>query len=94
MLPATVHDDVYVEKEGDTWKVDCRFGKLQPRARKRLEDDLLIGCRCATDIAIRGQVYGDNVATPIAVGFSVSFSSGSRRVSVQEIIEIAESPKG
>ena len=83
--------DVYVRREGDSWKVDCHFGKLQPRTRVRLEEDLLIGCRSAQDVEIRGRVYGDNVVKPIVVVFSVSFASGSRRLSVQEIKEIAKS---
>lgn len=88
------HGAVYVRREGDSWKVDCHFGKLQPRARVRLEEDLLIGCRSAKDVEIHGHVYGDNVVTPIAVGFNVSFASGSRRLSVREIKEIAKSLKG
>ena len=69
----------------------CSFGKIQPHARVRLEEDLLIGCRTAKDMEMRGRVYGDNVVTPIPVGFSVCFSSGSRRLSVQEIKDVAKS---
>ena len=89
---AMVQRDVHVRREGDAWKVDCRFGKIQAHARVRLEEDLLIGCRVPNDINIHGRVYGDNVVTPIAVGFSVCFSSGSCRLSVREIEDIGRSP--
>ena len=81
--------DVFVRREGDVWKVECHFGKIQPRARVRLEEDLLIGSRSTQEVEIRGRVYGDNIVTPIPVGFSLHFSSGLRRVTVQDIMELA-----
>ena len=81
--------DVFVRREGDVWKVECRFGKIQPRARVRLEEDLLVGSRSAQEVEIRGRVYGDNIVTPIPVGFILHFSSGLRRLTVQEIKELA-----
>ena len=47
--------DVFVRREGDVWKVECRFGKIQPRAKVRLEEDLLIGSRSAQEVEIRGR---------------------------------------
>ena len=83
--------DVFVRREGSVWKVECRFGKIQPRARVRLKEDLLIGCRSVKQTEIRGRVYGDNIVTPISVGFRLSFLSGSRQLSVQAIKSIARS---
>ena len=81
--------DVFVRREGGVWKVECCFGKIQPRARVRLEEDLLMGSRSAEEVEIRGRVYGDNIVTPISVGFALHFSSGARRLTVGEIKELA-----
>lgn len=81
--------DVLVRREGDVWKVECRFGKIQPRAKVRLDEDLLIGSRSAQEVEIRGRVYGDNIVTPISVGFTLHFLSGLRQLTVREIKELA-----
>ena len=81
--------DVFVRREGGVWKVECCFGKIQPRARVRLEEDLLMGSRSAEEVEIRGRVYGDNIVTPISVGFALHFSSGARRLTVGKIKELA-----
>lgn len=81
--------DVFVSREGELWKIECRFGKVQPRARVRLEEDLLIGSRSAQEVEVRGRVYGDNIVTPIPVGFILHFSSGLRRLTGKEIKELA-----
>ena len=82
--------DVFVRREGSVWKVECCFGKVQPRARVRLEEDLLLGSRSAEEVQIRGRVYGDNIVTPISVGFALHFSSGAHPLSVGEIRELGE----
>ena len=77
--------DVFVRREGGSWKVDCQFGKVRPGERVRLEEDLLIGCRSAGEVQINGRVFGDNIGRPILVGFVLHFSSGSLTLSVEEI---------
>ena len=81
--------DVFVRREGGIWKVDCHFGKIRPRARVRLEEDLLIGCRSAGEVQISGKVFGDNIGTPISVDFALHFSSASRALTVREIRDAA-----
>ena len=81
--------DVFVRREGGVWKVKCRFGKIQPRARVRLYEDLLIGSRSAGEVEIRGRVYGDNIGTPIPVSFVLDFSSGFRGLTVRDIKDAA-----
>ena len=81
--------DVSVRREGGVWKVECRFGKIQPRARVRLYEDLLIGSRSAGEVEIRGRVYGDNIGTPIPVSFVLDFSSGFRGLTVRDIKDAA-----
>ena len=76
-LPLGIGHDVYVAREGDDWRVVCEFGKIQPRSKVRLGDDLLIGSHAPAEIEIHGRIYGDNVSSPIAVGFRVSFAVGS-----------------
>ena len=82
--------DVLARREGTVWKVECQFGKVQPRSKVRLENDLLIGCRAAKSIEIQGTIYGDNIVSPITVRFSMNFLSGSRQISIQDIIKIAK----
>ena len=89
--PIAGHSDVNVAWEGETWKVQCHFGKLQPRATVRLQDDLLIGSRAVCEVVICGKVYGDNIDDPIPVRFQLSFNVGSQPVTIEEIKSMAAS---
>ena len=77
--------DVFITKEGETWKVKCIFGKIQPGAAVRLQDDLLIGCRDAVETHVCGAVYADNISNPIPVRINLSFQAGSQSLSVEDI---------
>lgn len=81
--------DVSVAREGEVWKVVCTFGKIQPERAARLQDDLLIGARNAGDVTIPGRVYADNISNPIPVQIQLSFQSGARRFTAEEIRHIA-----
>lgn len=89
---ANFHSDVIVRREGGRWKVLGNFGKVQPGTSVRLSDDLLVGCRSSLPqtVSIRGSVYGDNVSTPIAVGFGLSFQQAPRRLSIDDIQRLLE----
>ena len=82
--------DVNVVREGDFWKVECEFGKVQPRSKARLANDLLVGARLPGELDVRGHVYGDNIRTPIAAGFRLSFSRGSRAIAARDIVRVAD----
>ena len=93
-IGAGIRSDVHVAREGDAWQVECEFGKLQPRSKVRLGDDLLIGSLDAGELDIRGRVYGDNVSSPIAVAFRVCFAVGSRKLDLDAIANLARSGDG
>ena len=78
-------DDVFVGKEGETWKVKCIFGKIQPGATLRLQDDLLISCRDAKDTEIIGMIYADNISNPIPIRINLSFQIGSQSLTIEDI---------
>lgn len=82
-------NDVTVQREGEVWKVECSFGKIQPGSRARLQDDLLIGARQPGDLQILGKVYADNISSPIAVGIDLSFAVGCVRVDSARLTQIA-----
>ena len=82
----TVDRDVFVEKKGDTWKVDCDFGKIRPGSKVGLIDDLLIGSRTVGELHLHGKVFGDNIAIPISVSFGLHLLTGSRPLTVEEIL--------
>ena len=88
---AGAHSDVWVVREGPNWKVQCDFGKVQPRATVRLTEDVLIGSRTVGDVTIRGMVYADNINDPIPVRIQLSFRLDSRPITVEEIKRIAAS---
>ena len=92
-LRASASADVTVQREGDFWKVDCDFGKIQPRSKVRLQDDLLIGARKPSDVQIPGRVYADNISSPIDVGIDLSFAVGCARVESTRLIEIADAAR-
>ena len=81
--------DVNVTREGEVWRVECDFGKIQPGSKVRLGDDLLIGARQPGDVEIRGKIYADNISTPIAVAFGVTFAVGSETLDAKRIMQIA-----
>ena len=83
--------DVFVTKEGETWKVKCIFGKIQPGATVRLQDDFLIGCRDARETEICGLVYADNISSPIPIRIHLSFQVESQSLSIGEIEHRASS---
>ena len=91
--PPWLNHDVTVTREGGVWKVECDFGKVQPRSMRRLSDDLLIGARRPSNLDLCGKIYGDNISTPIAVEFRVSFSTGSRHLDPVEVVRIADGSK-
>ena len=88
-LPDAAYD-IDVVREGDFWRVECRFGKVQPKSKARLGDDLLIGARQPGELDIRGNIHGDNIGTPIAAEFRVSFSRGSGLIAAADIVAAAE----
>ena len=89
--PTVGRSDVHVVKEGDTWKVECTFGKVQPGAKVRIQDDLLIGCRSAGEVTIHGTIYADNISNPIPVRMRLSFQEGAQSVTIEEIKSRADS---
>ena len=70
--------------EDGIWKVDCHFGKIRPRARVRLEEYLLIGCRSAVEVQISGGVFGDNIG-PQSQWVSCCTFRRDRALTVREI---------
>ncbi len=78
-------NDVFVTKEGEAWKVKCIFGKIQPGATVRLQDDLLIGCRDAGETDISGVVYADNISNPIPICINLLFQVGSQTLTIEDI---------
>ena len=86
--------DVTVRREGGVWQVECDFGKIQPGSKSRLQDDLLIGARRPGVLHIRGRIYADNISSPIAVGFGLSFDAGSEHLDSARIEQVARAAVG
>ena len=83
--------DVFVTKEGKTWKVKCVIGKIQPGATVRLQDDFLIGCRDAGEVDICGVVYADNISNPSPVRIHLLFQVGGQSLTISDIEDRATS---
>ena len=81
--------DVFLTREGDVWKIDCAFGKIQPGAKVRLQDDILIGSRIAGEFELSGVMFADNISNPIPVRIALSFQTGSSSLTVENIEERA-----
>ena len=88
----TIKHDVTVNREGEDWKIECKFGKIQPGATVRLQDDILIGARSAGKTSFFGTVYADNIRSPISVQLNLEFQIGSQKVAIDEILDMANSP--
>ena len=83
--------NVLINREDENWRISCSFGKIQPGAIVRLQDDIFIGSRFPGEISLPGTVYADNIRSPISVQFKLTFQCGSRVLTVEDIDDMAES---
>lgn len=89
--PSSFTSDVEVVKEGDDWKITCSFGKVQPQAVARLQDDLLVGSRVEGEIEFSGRAFADNIKSPISVSFQLLFQVAGKPLSVDELCRLGDS---
>lgn len=73
-------------KKGKTWRVECRFGKIQPHDTVRLREDLFVGARTTETLSVPGKIYADNLSNPRSVSFDLQIHSDTRKCSLQEIV--------
>ena len=87
----SIPGDVHVTKEGDNWKITCSFGKIQPQATVRLEDDLLVGSRSEGEVEFNGHVFADNIRSPIPVSFQLLFQVAGKSLTVDQLCRLGRS---
>ena len=83
--------DIEVVKEGDDWKITCSFGKVQPQAVARLQDDLLVGSRSEGEMEFSGRAFADNIRSPIPISFRLLFQDASKSLSVDQLCRLGNS---
>lgn len=86
--PSALPSDIQVKKEGDTWKITCAFGKIQPHAVVRLQDDLLVGSRSQGEATFGGLVFADNITSPISVSFRLIFEADGKPLTIEKVSNI------
>ena len=82
---------VEVHREGREWRVECRFGKIQPGAAVRLEEDVLVGARDPGQLDVDGVVYADNLRAPSSVSFCLDFQQGADVLTLDRMKHVARS---
>ena len=79
--------ETVIGKTGDTWRIECRFGKVQPHATAQLEADVFIGSLADCDLTLLGKLYADNIHEPQSVALNLVLKVEQRAVTVTEIKE-------
>ncbi len=74
-------------KKGEGWRVECRFGKIQPRDTVKLREDLFIGARKSGTLTVPGKIYADNLSSPRSASFELQIQSDTRDCSLHEIVQ-------
>ncbi len=69
---------------GDTWNVEVRFGKVQPRATVWTDDELLIGIVDKREVVLTGQIFGDNF-DPIPLELRIASDPTLRPMTLREL---------
>ena len=89
-LPVLGRDNVTVEHIAGTWRVECKFGKIQPQETARLAEDLYVGARRSGTLEIEAQIFADNLSQPRPARFSLQFDVDEREISLDEIKEMEQ----
>ena len=80
---------VQVAREGSKWRVESRFGKIQPGYTVLLNEDLLVGARNPGRLEVDGVLYADNLSLPSSVSFSLDFEQGSEVLTPDRLKDLA-----
>lgn len=83
------HLGVEVQMEVDKWRIECTFGKIQPGATVRLDEDLLVGARDPGQLNVGGVVYADNLNSPSPVSLRLHFDQGSEVLTLERVKQMA-----
>lgn len=83
----TFHEtqDISVERVGDTWRVEGRFGKIQPQQTAQLKDALFVGAAKSDALTINAQIFADNLPRPRPARFELEFAVERTSVALDEI---------
>ena len=77
-------DTLSVRRIGDTWRVQCLFGKIQPKDTVWLDDDLLIGAAKSIDLTVQAKIFADNLGQPLSAQCLLKFEVEYRDVTLEE----------
>jgi len=83
-VPAFSHS-IHVDRRGDSWHVDCSFGKLQPQETGVLPEDLYVGANESGELQLKCELFADNLARPTPQKINITFSVSRRKVTLDEI---------
>jgi hypothetical protein len=91
--------DVDVSRTGTTWRIQCLFGKIQPRDTVRLSSDLYVGSRESGLVSVDGKLYADNIGHPVPARLDLTFETRTKEASLEDIERMeyerfAQTPEG
>jgi schlafen family protein len=76
---------INVERVSDVWRIECRFGKIQPQGSVRLPDDLYAGSIISKDLSVDTQIFADNLSRPLKGQLHCRFEVEQRAVSLDDV---------
>jgi hypothetical protein len=79
-----VNPDVWFRQHGDHWLIGVDFGKVQPGASVWTANRLLIGTTKPMEVALSGQLFGDNFE-PMAIDLRVVSNPEHRAMTVEDL---------
>lgn len=84
-IPNVTGSDIDVTRTGNRWRIECRFGKIQPHDTARLSDDLYAGAYQGGTLTVDARIYADNISRPLPARFDLHFDVEQRTVSLEDI---------
>lgn len=84
-LLARDHPDPCVREFEDRWEVTVEFGDVRPHDQVRATTPLFLGSTTDQDVALIGELRGDNLATPVPCELEVHFRVDAREMQESDL---------
>jgi hypothetical protein len=76
---------ISIEKVAETWRIECRFDKVQPKATVRLPADLYVGAIESMNLALEIRIFADNLSHPVITPSVLHIAAETHAASLEEI---------
>ncbi len=78
-------DDLDVKRTNAGWRIECRFGKIQPKDTVYFGWNIYIGSYESQNTALNMKIFADNLSQPVAMQSQITFAVEDRNVELEDI---------